>query len=209
MCLSKKFSLAIVGMLTVMALFNATSAWAEGETALCKVEKLTCPQASVYPAGTVISAKLSPVEPMFLWINEPGDHIECTEGYFQIKTTTGLHKPLEGKFESFGFTNCPACTLAFEGPESTVLLLKTASNLGKMTIHGALVKVVCLGFECFYKTAELPLQMEGTNETAWGTLAINGAEFVEEGNVYGCQEQVFLSAEFYVDAPKESMYITN
>jgi hypothetical protein len=209
MPLSKKFSLVIVGMLTVMALFSATSAWAEGETALCKVDKLTCPQASLYPAGTVLSAVISPFEPMLLWIKEPGDHIECTGGYFQVKTTTGLHKPLEGKFESFGFTNCPACTVTSEGPESTVLLLKVAPNIGEMDIHGVLIKTVCPGAECSYKTAMLPLWMEGTDETVWGKLTISDAEFLEEGNVYGCPEKVFLNAIFYLSLPEESTYITN
>jgi hypothetical protein len=201
---------AVVGVLVAMSLAAPAPAFAEGETTFCKVEKATCPALMRYPAGTTFSALMSPEDQMLLWIKEPGDHVTCTESYFQAKTTTGLHKPLEGELEFFEFTSCPGCSaVTVKGPESTVLILKLAPNIGEMHLHKVLITVRCIGSECFYKAASLPVQMDGTSKLFWGKLTIFAAEFVEEGNVYGCPEKVFLDAEYYVIHPEESLYITN
>jgi hypothetical protein len=206
--LIKMLGLAAVAAAAAMAFVGASSAMANGPTALCEVNEDPCAEANVFPAGTVVKAQLLPgTESVLLG---PGSVVEvkCTGSTSKGETTSGKANPLTGKLTSLEFTGCKhktgvSCTVTVN-QLGTLTLLKTAANLGEAKVSGVLVTIVCTTvFKCVYKTESLPLHALGTNGVNKPELTATSAALVQEEKLLGvgCPSEGFFDAKYEVTEP--------
>jgi hypothetical protein len=218
--------LALVAALASMAFIGASSASAEGSTALCEVDELVCPPGSVYGAGTPILAELLPKVPSVLLGPGLVKEVECTSSHSSGKITTpgGLSEEgekLTGNLESLSFGGCThksgvGCTVTIV-KLGTLLLLKTGPNHGDGLVHNVLVRVVCaLVLNCVYKTNNLPflalgatLPLTTSGVASLAKLHFDHAELEEEEILVGvgCPDQGYFDAEYAVQTPHD-VFIT-
>jgi hypothetical protein len=206
----KMLGLAVITAAAAMAFVGASSAMAES-TALCEVNELECPEGSVYPAGTVVEAKLLTGTTSVLLGPNLKVEVECTGSTSAGKTTTGLANPLKGELTSLAFSGCtygplhsPACTVTVN-QLGTLTLLKTGTNLGQAAVSGVLVTIVCGSvFKCVYKTESLPMHAKGTGPSGEkAELTATEAKLTEEEKLLGvgCPSEGFFDAKYEITKP--------
>jgi hypothetical protein len=228
----KMFGLTLVAAVSAMALVGASSALAAESTALCKVNKAACPEASIYPSGTVVKGQLKKqtasleenlknVKPSVLLGPGLVEEVKCWESTASGTTTTGKVKegPVTGTLESLTFSHCfhksgAECTVTIN-KLGTLSLQKTGANVGEAKVNGVLATVVCgispIVFECIYKTEELPMTAKGTGPSGEvAELIANHAKLVLENPLtgIGCPSEGLFDAEYEITQPNP-VFITS
>ncbi|HEX7245199.1 MAG TPA: hypothetical protein VF245_06490 [Solirubrobacterales bacterium] len=137
----KRLYIATVGVTTVMAIFNASSALALESTALCQGNELECMPGNTYPAFTPVKASA-----VNLTFKSALGTIECKKSNLEGETLQSLANPLTVDLKAFTFEECKlgqvACAL------TTLVLgkldfLKTGHNVGSGTFLGTAVNIKC------------------------------------------------------------------
>lgn len=151
MKLIKMLGLMVVAAVAAMAIAGAGTALANGPTALCKEHKDPCPEAQLYPVGTVIEGLATDPVLLGTFFGFTGT-VLCEHSVVSGKIEgAALATPLLGAIEKITFTGNCKSTFGGSCTVTTVKtglldLLRTALNLGTATSLGNEVKVVCGGF---------------------------------------------------------------
>ena len=211
MKLIKMVGLAAVAAIAAMAFMGASSASAS-ITALCATHTEPCP--SPLPAGTHIQALLLPGKHATLLTS--AGNVLCEGSHILGSTTTGLGTSKQpsvlGNITEVTFLNCKLgttdCTVTSEASTKTPFLshlLKTALNLGTMTVLNPSAHVECGSFiDCTYGFGAIDLHVHGGNPAE--VLAVEEKLTREEG--FFCSGESFWDAEYEVTLPKP-LYITS
>lgn len=199
------FGLVAIAAVSAMAFVGATSAAAE-PTALCTVNTaLICPAGNIYTGHIEAKAVGSPE-----LLNET-ENVKCT-GSTVLGNALGLANPLVGHLESLTFTGCKSangfnCTTTTP-VLGTLLLLKTAPNLGTLQSHTTEVTVSCASGLLKCRFGGLPtLHAEGGNP---GLITASKAALgiiAKEGFVT-CPKTAEWDAKYEIVLPKP-IFITN
>jgi hypothetical protein len=202
----KMLGLVALAALLAMAFVGASSAMAQGTTALCKRDESPCT-----PTKVEEEKKLSPIIKHVHETTLTGHkgvllssiEVECDVLFLGDAASGGLSEELENAKEeieydpliisgSFTYTNCEGgCTASEENSPSEIRVLKEASELAKVnsgTGAGAgLVHLVCGGFiNCRYVGSGLvghglgPLTSSETN----GSVTLSGQEVAKESGTF-------------------------
>jgi hypothetical protein len=202
MRLIKMLGLAAVVAVAATAFIGAPSASAES-TALCKANESVCAEKNTFSAGTVVS--LSFVEGVF---ETTVGNFKCEAGHAEGKTSSKLSSPLEIKIESASVEGCGVCSVTIS-TLGTLLLLKTASNLGEVIVHGVLAKASCGGIlNCSYVGGLVALHATGLNGSTPAMLTASKLEMKSEGG-FLCPEKATKTALVNMKANGENFYISS
>jgi hypothetical protein len=202
MRLIKMLGLAVIAALAAMALIGAPSASAES-TALCKAHESPCAEKNTFPAGTTIL--LSFLEGI---LETELGNVECEGAHAQGKTVNKLGSPLEIKIESASTEGCGTCSVTIS-TLGTLLLLKTASNLAEVTVHGVLAKASCAGIlNCNYVSELVKLHASGLNAGTPAMLNVSKLEVKSEGGIL-CPAKATKTALVNMTANGENFYISS
>jgi hypothetical protein len=194
----KAIGLALACALTTMAFLGASSASA-GTTALCKKHENPCAAANIY-TGHIEAVAEGPQ----LLTN--ATTIQCKKALF-LGFALGLANPLTIHVEKFEFfddcltTEGNACE--FKTLElGLALLLRTAANLGTLTLHDTKVLVSCPQefIHCVY--GGLPVfHMEGSPTKESLATILSNEVLWEHGESLFCPMESKLDATFKVTLP--------
>jgi hypothetical protein len=202
MRLIKTLGLAIIAAVAAMAFIGAPSASAEA-TALCKANELACSEKNTFPAGTTIL--LSLIEGL---VETELGNIECEVAHAEGKTLNKLGSPLEIKMESATHEGCGPCSVTVS-TFGTLLLLKTAANLGEIVAHGMLAKLNCGGvLNCNFVSGLPKLHAKGLSEGMAAMATGTNVELKSEGG-FLCPKKTTVNALVNVTANGENFYISN
>jgi hypothetical protein len=198
----KLLGLAAVAAVATTALVGTAPATAE-VTALCKANESPCAEKNTFPAGTAIL--LSFVEGV---LETSVGNFTCEGADAKGKTVNKLGSPLEIKIEAASTEGCGTCSVTISSL-GTLLLLKTASNLGEVVVHGVLAKASCGAvLNCNYVSELVKLHATGLNG---GTPAMVNATKVTMTKESGflCPEKATKTALVNMTANGENFYISS
>jgi hypothetical protein len=186
----KLIGLTALAALTAMALVGASSAMAEGSTALCNIDPVGT---EVCPSGNLVAHVHEETLPGHKAVLLSSSlNVECKTLFLgDASPTLGNPLVLTGKFT---YTECTSgCTVVEQSASSTIKVLKLGHELADVTGEGQ-VKLTCaFGFiKCVYNGVGLkghglgPLLSEETN----GEVRLEEAEtHIVSGS---CPEKAFL-----------------
>jgi hypothetical protein len=194
----KLIGLTALAALTAMAIVGASSAMAEGSTALCKVDQTPCASGNL--VTTVHEESVGKAVLLSSLLN-----VECNV-LFSGTATLGNPATVTGKFTYSSCNN--SCTVTEQSASSVINVLKLGHELGDVTGKGE-VKLSCLaGFlKCVYNG-------EGLKGHALGPLlssgSANGEVRLEEQKTKvvsgSCPKEAFLDL---LTAPLTATYISS
>lgn len=199
MRLSKAKALAVIATAITMTAIGASSATADGPTALCEKHEDPCEAASVYVGHIAAVAE----NPRFL---TSSTDIICKNSQL-LGFNLGLGNPLTIHLEVLNFTEDCLTTGGFAcAVNSTelglLLLLRTALNLATVQTHGIKILVNCpgAGIHCVYGGLFSPLHAVGSPNKE--SLAEIRAEEVplEPGGLF-CPEETKFDALYKLLLP--------
>jgi hypothetical protein len=206
----KKLGLVVVAAVAAMALVGASSAMAEGTTALCKVNTDPCPAASRYPAGTVLEGVASNPTLLGKFFGITGT-ITCEKSVVAGTLNSAVGTPLTGTITTISFTgnckdsfgdSCPVSTVK----TGTLDLLRTGPNVGTATSLGNEILVKCSGFinmDCvFAGTPQLKAEGSPAKE-------LTASAAVLTGSGSGCPENPRWDALYKLVKPTTDVFITH
>ncbi len=194
----KLIGLAALAALSAMAFVGASSAMAEGSTALCTVDQTPCAAGNLL--GTVHEESVGKATLLSSALN-----VECNV-LFSGTATLGNPATVTGKFTYSSCNN--SCTVTEQSASSTISVLRLGHELADVTGKGE-VKLNCLfGFlKCVYNGTNLkghglgPLLSSGS---ANGEVRIEGQKTtVVSGS---CPAEAFLDI---LTAPLKPVYISS
>jgi hypothetical protein len=181
--LIKMFGLAAIAAVAAMAFVGASSAMASGSTAACKVATEPCPAGSEVTTLHGVSA----AEPTLLTTSEAIPDVKCLSGLVKVNVLA-LGNPQVGHFEEINWNHCYATSIGNPLCEvetkllGLALLLKTAANLGTVTIDNASVLVKCTTvIHCTYKVAAgQTLHAQGAAGESNGHVTANNVSVAQD-----------------------------
>jgi hypothetical protein len=194
----KLIGLAALAALSAMAFVGASSAMAEGSTALCTVDQTPCAAGNLL--GTVHEESVGKATLLSSALN-----VECNV-LFSGTATLGNPATVTGKFTYSSCNN--SCTVTEQSASSKISVLRLGHELADVTGEGE-VKLNCLfGFlKCVYNGKNLkghglgPLLSSGS---ANGEVRIEGQKTtVVSGS---CPAEAFLDI---LTAPLKPVYISS
>ena len=200
MRLIKMLGLAMVAAIAAMAFIGAGTASA---TVLCEVEaEETCPEESVYPAGTAIEAELE--EETKSVLESEAVTIECQESTLVGETTSkggGEGVPVEGEFTEVTWAECTSglgkCTVkALELPWNWELNWTEKSD-GQLFVFPFKKTFTCGFITCEFG-AELEIKFKGGNNPS---ISATVSILVKISGFF-CSAEAKWSAQFSVTIPK-------
>jgi hypothetical protein len=189
--------IGLTAALAAMALIGASSAMAEGSTALCKVDQSPCAAGNLF--GTVHEESVGKATLLSSSLN-----VECNV-LFSGTATLGNPATVTGKFTYSSCNN--SCSVVEQGGPSVITVLRLGHELADVTGKGE-VKLTCLfGFvKCVYNGTGLqghglgPLLSTQKN----GEVRIEGQEtHIVSGS---CPASAFLDL---LTTPLEAAYISS
>jgi hypothetical protein len=197
MRLIKMFGLAAIAAVAAMAFVGASSASANGSTALCKVNQLVCPAASIFTGHVeALSTQVVIKGPL---------NVTCTHSII-LGEALGLAKPLIIHVTELDFLNCN-CPVTVSDSTGLLEALKTASNLATSTAEGFVIEMNCSGVNCKYGGFAQAVHVVGGNP-----LTIKAVEIEPKllsGSSFFCfGAPGFWTAEYKVTLPTGGLFIS-
>ena len=193
----KMFGFVALVALIAMAFVGASSAMAEGSTALCSVDQSPC------PAGSTINHTHHELNSWRLvWLGVA----TCHSLFLGSMLTSGLGNPLVIHGTS-SYSSCEkGCTVVEENGPSEIKVLRLGSELADWTFEG-LIHVVCAGLNCRYNGVGLEGHVLGALIAANGTgeIVLSKQELNKESGIF-CPASAFIEAE---GAPLSETYISS
>lgn len=196
----KALGLTLVAATATTGALGVPTAVASTEAiALCKTAELACPEASQYPAGTVIKGRLKTGTNLVL---SGSLKIECAESEIGIETKgLSLSTSLLGKWILLSFKKCTTC------PTWNSLLttfgeahLRSAGNLRGELIALSIVihQEGCFGFaKCTLSAGAVELDVDSSVQPVV-VKAVNEKLSVSG---FGCGSEATLNAEYVLTSP--------
>jgi hypothetical protein len=202
----KILGLTVVAATALMAVMGVSSAAANSETALCKVNQTVCPAASQYPAGTHFEAKLVPNTEAILKGNV---EVKCKKSTVTGFTRTQTSKPLHGEITHLAFEECSGCkkvtslnlpytaTLTHLGPGTSSLTVEPRAGGGGNP--SATLQECPFGLHCTASTPSITLDVTNTASGTPRIKAVN--EVLNMSGGFGCGTTATWNAEYEIVTP--------